>query len=608
MAAIASGDLPGPLTFAKFGPAKVRPLHHVDAPSNPTLMPLNLAALRCGLASRLITAASQFRLTRVRACVLIVLLWAGIYLPGLGSVQLEHEEPRRALPALHMLASGDWLVPRVGSEPYLRKPPLLNWAIALSCRVAGAHSEWAVRLPSVLSTLALALTIVIAGAWLGTEGGFLAAVFFLVNFTMIETGRLAELEALYVALTGIGLLLWMAAWMRNANPWRLWLLPAPFLALGMLTKGPTHLIFYYGVTVAVLAYGKNLRLFLHPAHWLALALIIGLLGCWAVPCSLAANNDNPMEVWRFWWSQLASRASTGSEEHFRLGTWLLNGPQTLKNFLPWTVLLPLLWRKEVIGEFERGSGINPREYSLFRGARLGMVSTCLFMVLLPKGSPRYIYPLIVVPCLLLARALSIDGSRKCPAWLPAIWERVNVCLLAVTSVAVPAVLFFAPYHRDIYFVLALMVASTVWFVFLSRGAPLVDAGAPSINRLVRCALICAGITALAMIQFTAIVRPRMDFANSHNARPLAGAILKAIPSAKEIWVMEESYRPFWYYLEPRARYFVRASQLPPEADYFLIPASRTGAFVRDPKWNGMPPATLRRFVDNEGKAFDLVKK
>jgi 4-amino-4-deoxy-L-arabinose transferase-like glycosyltransferase len=48
-------------------------------------------------------------------------------------------------------------------------------------------------LPSALSTLALALTIVIAGAWLGPEGGFLAAVFFLVNFTMIETGRLAEL-------------------------------------------------------------------------------------------------------------------------------------------------------------------------------------------------------------------------------------------------------------------------------------------------------------------------------------------------------------------------------------------------------------------------------
>src|SRR5262249_51999864 len=161
-------------------------------------------------------------------------------------------------------------------------------------------------------------------------------------------------------------------------------------------------------------------------------------------------------------------------------------------------------------------------------------------------------------CLLLARALSIDGFRKCPAWLPAIWERVNVFLLVVTFVAVPAILLFALYSRGVYFVLALLVASGTWFLFLSRYPQPADAGGSSANRLVRCALICAATTALAMIEFTAIVRPRMDLANGHKARPLAGAILEAIPSTEPIWVMEESYRPFWYYLEPRARYFVRA--------------------------------------------------
>ncbi|MBV8378824.1 MAG: glycosyltransferase family 39 protein, partial [Verrucomicrobia bacterium] len=110
----------------------------------------------------------HFRLTPRRAFVFVALLWAGIYLPGLGTLQLQHEEPRRALPALHMLTSGDWLVPRVGSDPYLRKPPLLNWAIALSCKLSGGVSEWAVRFPSVLATLALALTILVAGGrrWL----------------------------------------------------------------------------------------------------------------------------------------------------------------------------------------------------------------------------------------------------------------------------------------------------------------------------------------------------------------------------------------------------------------------------------------------------------
>ncbi len=223
--------------------------------------------------------APPFRLTPFRALVFVALLWAGIYLPGLGTLQLQHEEPRRALPGLHMLASGDWLVPRVGSDPYLRKPPLLNWAIALSCKLSGGPSEWAVRLPSVLATLALALTIVgVAGRrWLGQEGGLIAAIFFLVNFTMVESGRLAELEALYVSLTGIALVLWMTSWRQEAGPWQLWLLPAPFLALGMLTKGPTHLIFYYGVILPVLLFGKDARSLLHPAHWLSLVLIVGAL-------------------------------------------------------------------------------------------------------------------------------------------------------------------------------------------------------------------------------------------------------------------------------------------------------------------------------------------
>ena len=562
------------------------------------------------------SAASTFGVrvpkTRFRlglASVLITLVWGGIYLPGLGSVQLEHEEPRRALPALHMLTSGDWLVPRVGSEPYLRKPPLLNWAIAFSCKLTGGPSEWAVRLPSVLATLGLALTIVMVGggAWLSAEGGFLAAIFFLVNFTMIETGRLAELEALYIALTGIGLLFWVAAWLREANAWNLWLLLAPFLALGMLTKGPTHLIFYYGVTVAVLAFGRKLHLLLHPAHGLALVLIIGSLGCWAIPCSLAVNSNHPMGVWRFWWGQLASRASTGSDEHFSFGTWLLNGPQTLKNFLPWTLLLPLLWHKDVAVALKERSGINPREYALFRGARWGMVATCLLMVLLPKGSPRYIYPLIVVPCLLLARALSIDEFRKCPLWLPATWERVNIWLLVTTSLAIPAIPFFAVYHRGIYLVSALLFAGATWGLLLSGRAQMSVGGFP-MNRLVRSALVCGGIIALAMIEFTAIVRPRVDLANGHKARPLAGAILSGVPPDQEIWVMENSYRPFWYYLEPRARYFARSADLPPEADYFLIPAAKTNDFIQDPKWAGVPPAILKRFVDNEQKPFDLLKK
>ena len=556
--------------------------------------------------------ATSFTLTPFRAFVAIALLWAGIYLPGLGTLELQHEEPRRALPGLHMLASGDWLVPRVGSDPYLRKPPLLNWAIALSCKLSGGVSEWAVRFPSVLATFALAVIMVgVAGRrWLGQEGGLIAAIFFLVNFTMIETGRLAELEALYVALTGIALVLWMTSWRQEAGSWQLWLLPAPFLALGMLTKGPTHLIFYYGIVLPVLLFGKNARSLLHPAHFLSLIVIIGALLCWAIPCSFAVSTHNPIGVWRFWWDQLASRASTESDQHFRLSAWLLNGPQTLKNFLPWTLLLPLLWRKETVTMVAGPAGSSARDLALFRGARWGMVATTVLMVLLPKGSPRYIYPLIVVPCLLLGRALTAETGSSAPDWLASIWRRLNLLLLAIISLGVALTPFFARGNSKILLWTSIegLLAAGIWLFGVANRAPPPSVMPAKSSRLTMQALISGAIAAIAMMIFATLIMPRIDSANKHRPREVAGAIRAALPAGAQLWVLEDSYRPFWYYLEPEVRYFHRLADLPSRAHYILLPATQSKTLLEDPILRNAPPKLILQIVDNEHKAFDLFAR
>jgi 4-amino-4-deoxy-L-arabinose transferase-like glycosyltransferase len=564
----------------------------------------------------------------------VLLLWAAIYLPGLGSVQLQHEEPRRALPALHMLATGDWLVPRVGSDPYLRKPPLVNWAIAISCKAFGSVSEWSVRLPSVLATLALAAAIVvIAGRrWLGLQGGLVAAVFFLVNFTMVETGRLAELEAVYISLTGIALILWMTSWRNEVGPWQLWLLPAPFLALGMLTKGPTHLLFFYGIVLPVLVFGRNTRSLGHPAHFVSVVIILGALLSWAIPCSLAVNGDHPTSVWQFWWGQLASRVSTESDEHFRLWLWLLNGPQTLKNFLPWTLILPLLWLKGTPQLGPQNSGPetgNPefrtrnsaqetrnaprachRDSALFRGARWGMVATALVMILLPDGSPRYLYPVITVPCLLLGRTLTANEGAGIPDFVESVWYRCNLVLLAVVSCGVVAAPFIgqASPRTFAWSMIEALLGFAIWiyaFASAHRGA---SAERNTSTELTRQAIISGFIAAIGTMIFATTALPIVDSANAHRPREVARQILNAMPAGIDLWVLESVYRPFWYYLEPQARYFHRISDLPPSTRYILVPATQTAAFLSDPEWGGAPPRRLIRVVDNEDKAFDLLSR
>src|SRR6476659_9711897 len=130
-------------------------------------------------------------MSRAASFGLVFLCWAAIYLPGLGSLEIKGEEGRRILPAVTMIETGNYLVPQVGSEPYFRKPPLVNWLVAASFKLTGVRNEWTARLPSVLCVLLVALTFLAVGRRsLGPNGSFIAAVIWLVNAGMIEKGRL----------------------------------------------------------------------------------------------------------------------------------------------------------------------------------------------------------------------------------------------------------------------------------------------------------------------------------------------------------------------------------------------------------------------------------
>src|SRR3982750_4700184 len=95
-----------------------------------------------------------------RRLLVIFAVWAAIYLPGLGTLEIKGEEGRRILPAVTMLQTGNYIVPQVGSDPYFSKPPLVNWLVAASFELFGVRNEWAARLPSVLAVLAVAIAFV----------------------------------------------------------------------------------------------------------------------------------------------------------------------------------------------------------------------------------------------------------------------------------------------------------------------------------------------------------------------------------------------------------------------------------------------------------------
>jgi len=144
-------------------------------------------------------------------CVLLLIaLWAGIYLPALGTRELQGEEARRACcpdaPCCKR-ASGSCRAPGAVFTIASRR-----WWInsAAAMKLTGSMDEWTVRVPSTLMMLALVLCVYgCLRGWLGNDGALLAALITLTNIGFVEKGRLIEIEALYMSLFGIALVSWL---------------------------------------------------------------------------------------------------------------------------------------------------------------------------------------------------------------------------------------------------------------------------------------------------------------------------------------------------------------------------------------------------------------
>lgn len=340
-------------------------------------------------------------MSRAASLSIVFLCWAAIYLPGLGSLEIKGEEGRRILPAVTMLDTGNYLVPQVGSEPYYRKPPLINWLVAASFKITGQRNEWTARLPSALCVLAVALAFAgIARPSLGAKGSLMAALIWMVNFGMIEKGRLIEIEALYVSLFGLALVCWLSWRQQRRSPWLIWTVPWIFLGLGLLAKGPLHLFFFYAIVVAVLYSLGELRKFWHSAHLVGIVIMLGIFAAWAVPYWQAMHGANLAETW--------SGEFTGrlTPDDFKLRNWILNIPRSLVYFLPWTVLLVARPRWAV----------NDQQ-KVARAFALGCAIPFLIVNLLPGALPRYSMPLLVPACWLVTMMLTAEELRW--PWRPA---------------------------------------------------------------------------------------------------------------------------------------------------------------------------------------------
>ncbi len=249
-------------------------------------------------------------------------------------------EARFPLLARDILAVGDWLLPRLNGTPYLNKPPLHAWLIALASWPTGSVTQRTAVLPSLLAALGVvAVTYWIARRLFAADVGLVAGLIVVTTYGMFTLAR--------VPLPDMVLCLALTAAM------------AAFVTAEFDGRRAALVAFYVLVGVAFWAKG--------PPGLLALGPVI-LYTCatygWSGPARLASTPGLLVLVLMLvpWWV-LAAAAGRGTFIHDVVGADMLRWylpiqgwrwrnltepvGQALTVLLPWSLVLPLALRSAV---------------------------------------------------------------------------------------------------------------------------------------------------------------------------------------------------------------------------------------------------------------------
>ena len=353
-------------------------------------------------AARPVTAPEPLdAFTRLLALAAAVVC-AWLYLGRLDRLLLQRgNEAMYATPSIHMLSSGDYLMPRWQDQDFLDKPPLTFWIMAASFRLFGTNLV-AENLPAALAGLATAAFL---GFWVrrrsGLRAGLLAGLL-LALFPLFLTVSLtfAADAFLTLAIASAAFAVDGAARRRDGSDARWGVLCGAALAFAFYCKGLIGVVLPVAAVAAGLALDRTWPLRpVRRALW-ALAVLAVLVAPW----HWAMAQRLGTEFWRvFYWENQFLRGST------RIFMAPSRGPLYYVGILawgafPWSLYLP-------------GALSRRRPSSVFLGwFAFGLV----FWSLLVMKREVYLVTVLPAAAALVAEALARTDGRT-TLWRRAPW-------------------------------------------------------------------------------------------------------------------------------------------------------------------------------------------
>jgi 4-amino-4-deoxy-L-arabinose transferase-like glycosyltransferase len=283
--------------------------------------------------------------------VFLTLIFGALLAWRLGSAPLANpDEGRYAEIPREMVASGDWVTPRLDGVPYFEKPPLMYWIVA-ACEMELGPSEWSVRLaPALFALGGIFASYAAARRIYGRDAGFWAAVVLGTSLLYLGLGHLLSLDMPVSVLMSATLFCFILGVREQAGRRRRWLFYGLYAsaALATLTKGLEGFL----VTGAVMflwllifgQWGRLRPLYLPSGVALFLAI--------AAPWHLLVSSRNPGWAHFYFvyehWERFTDKAGHGRYQPF----WFFI-PIVILGLFPWTGFLWSALRQSLAGGWPR---------------------------------------------------------------------------------------------------------------------------------------------------------------------------------------------------------------------------------------------------------------
>jgi len=326
------------------------------------------------------------------------------------------DEGRYSEISREMVASGDWVTPRLNGIKYFEKPPLQYWATAAIFRVAGAGEITARTYIGLCGLLTLLLVGYTARRLFGAEHALSAMMALASSPYFLGLGGIVTLDMGLTLWTTLTLCAFLIAEGAAGDPVerRRWLLVAwAATGLAVLSKGLVGILFPAATMFLYVAARRDWPA-LARLEWLrGLAILLAITAPWFIAVSAA----NPEFAEFFFVHEHFTRFLTN--EHRRVQHWSFFLWIAAAGFLPWALALPgaiaSAWEKE------RGrAAFRPMLFALLWSAFI-----VFFFSLSGSKLPAYILPAFPAIALVLGHYLAEAPTRRLA------WMILPLALLAV---------------------------------------------------------------------------------------------------------------------------------------------------------------------------------